>query len=86
MSREERIEQIMDEILQDTLPGYTIDQLSDEKKKYIYKLAAEIYQREEANEAIKAVKDALHEITKPFEERVLDRICRFLVNISERIK
>ena len=86
MSREERIAQIIDEILQDTVPGYTIDQLSDEQKKYIYKLAAERYQMEAANDALKAVSDMLHEITRPFMERVLDCIGRFLANRTERFK
>ena len=84
MNRAERIEQIMDEILQDAIPGYTLDQLSDEKKAYLYKEARSIYEVEEQTEALRAVSDLLYEMSRPFKDRVLDRICEFIKDKSHR--
>ena len=84
MNRTERIEQIMDEILQDALPGYTIDKLPDEKKVLIYKMAAERYQTEEAIENLKAARDALYERSRPLKDRILDRISKFIEDKTHR--
>lgn len=76
MNRTERIEQIMDEMLQDAMPGCTLDILSDEQKVYLYKEARSAYDIEERTEALRAVSDYLHERQKSFIDRIMERISR----------
>ena len=76
MNRTERIEQIMDEMLQAAMPGYTLDQLSAEKKAYLYKEARSAYAAEEQIEALRAVSDYLHERQRSFIDRIMERISR----------
>ena len=76
MNRAERIEQIMDEILQEVLPGGTIDDCLYLTSMLIRQEAEKRYQIEQANEAIKAVKDVLYERPRAFMDRIMKRICR----------
>lgn len=76
MNREERIEQIMDEIIQELSPGSTIDDCLYFTRKLIRQEAEKRYEIEQANGAIKAVKDVLYERPRAFIDRIMERISR----------
>lgn len=76
MNKEKRIEQIMDEIIQELSPGSTIDDCLYFTRKLIRQEAEKRYEREQVNEAIKAVKDALYERPRAFIDRIMERSSR----------